>query len=61
MGEPYLWRRANVSPKTCVVVKQMQSKSNYMSVIVFGNISYDGNKTTVTKPLDLTEDNSTIV
>ena len=25
MGEPYLWRTANMSPRTCVVVKQMQS------------------------------------
>ena len=28
MGEPYLWRTANMSPRTCVVVKQMQSNSN---------------------------------
>ena len=28
MGEPYLWRTANMSRRTCVVVKQMQSKSN---------------------------------
>ena len=25
MGEPYLWRTANMSRRTCVVVKQMQS------------------------------------
>ena len=25
MGEPYLWRTANMSGRTCVVVKQMQS------------------------------------
>ena len=25
MGEPYLWRMANMSRRTCVVVKQMQS------------------------------------
>ena len=24
MGEPYLWRTANMSRRTCVVVKQMQ-------------------------------------
>ena len=28
MGEPYLWRTANMSPRTCVVVKQMQSNPN---------------------------------
>ena len=27
MGEPYLWRTANMSPRTCVIVKQMQSNS----------------------------------
>ena len=26
MGEPQLWRTANMSRRTCVVVKQMQSK-----------------------------------
>ena len=25
MGEPYLWRTANMSPRTFVVVEQMQS------------------------------------
>ena len=25
MGEPYLWRTVDMSPRTCVVVKQMQS------------------------------------
>ena len=25
MGEPYLWRTANMSRRMCVVVKQMQS------------------------------------
>ena len=28
MGEPYLWRTANMSWRTCVVVKQMQSNPN---------------------------------
>ena len=28
MGEPYLWRTANMSRRTCVVVKQMQSNPN---------------------------------
>ena len=31
MGEPYLWRTANMSRRTCVVVKQMQSNPTSMS------------------------------
>ena len=34
MGEPYLWRTANMYRRTCVVVKQMQSNPSYATACV---------------------------
>ena len=33
MGEPYLWRTANMSRRMCVVVKQMQSNPKGVIIV----------------------------
>ena len=58
MGEPYLWRTANMSRRTCVVVKQMQSNTlekqctaNHviMSIYTPGSIPKEEKKQSVTQ------------